>query len=458
MPLAPSVHDDIQQRLNQPYDELFEAAPNLKLTSNDLEAMRTHVRESQDYCTTNAKIRAKKYDNDIEDRTAELKRLSKNINESERHDLHCQIQELRSSKAQADVLAEQLIPIAYDNSQAKIELLQKWPADYGQIQQETTSGVYAKRRWGNVNDIGFREIEKDQKDDVKRGQDAIRELQQEGAMARELDNKAIQDYVNTVAQRLAQNSDLLVPLKVVVLDSKEVNAFAFPGGFLFVQRGLLEAADDESELAGVLAHEMSHVAARHGYKLMKKAMISSIFYQSAQIAAIILTGGAGGIGTYYALQYGFYGLGFAINLNLLGVSREYETEADQLGIQYCWKSGYDPNGFIRFFDKIASKEGNVIGASWFRTHPVFYDRMVRAKREITFLPKKDQMIVQTTEFEGMKELLKDQVIKSNAELDKKRPTLLTPTEQGCEAPRKLYKDTDSIETICSQFVERVAQQ
>jgi predicted Zn-dependent protease len=158
------------------------------------------------------------------------------------------------------------------------------------------------------------------------------------------------------------------------------------------------------------------------------------------------------------LQYGFYGLGFAINLNLLGVSREYETEADQLGIQYCWKSGYDPNGFIRFFDKIASKEGNVIGASWFRTHPVFYDRMVRAKREITFLPKKDQMIVQTTEFEGMKELLKDQVIKSNAELDKKRPTLLTPTEQGCEAPRKLYKDTDSIETICSQFVERVAQQ
>jgi peptidase M48-like protein len=458
MPLAPGVHDDIQQRLNQSYDELFEAAPNLKLSSNDLEAMRTHVRESQDYCTTNVKTHAKKYANDIEGRTAELKRLGKNINESERHELHCQIQELRSSKAQADVLAEQLIPIAYDNSRAKIELLQKWPMDYGQIQQEITSGVYANRRWGNVNDIGFREIEKDQKDDVKRGQDAVRELQQEGAMPRELDNKAIQDYVNTVAQRLAQNSDLLVPLKVVVLDSKEVNAFALPGGFLFVQRGLLEAADDESELAGVLGHEMSHIAARHGYKLMKKAMISSIFYQSAQIAAIILTGGAGGIGTYYALQYGFYGLGFAINLNLLGVSREYETEADQLGIQYCWKSGYDPNGFIRFFDKMASKEGNVIGASWFRTHPVFYDRMVRAKREITFLPKKDQMIVQTTEFEEMKKLLKDQVIKSNAELDKKKPTLLAPAEQGCEAPRKLYKDTDSIETICSQFAERVAQQ
>src|SRR5262249_47219403 len=151
------------------------------------------------------------------------------------------------------------------------------------------------------------------------GQDAVRELQQEGAMPRELDNAAIQDYVKTVAQRLARNSDLLVPLKVVVLDSKEVNAFALPGGFLFIQRGLLEAADDESELAGVLGHEMSHIALRHGYKLMKKAMISSIFYQAAQVAAIIMTGGTAGIGTYYALQYGFYGLGFALDLNLLGV-------------------------------------------------------------------------------------------------------------------------------------------
>jgi predicted Zn-dependent protease len=230
-----------------------------------------------------------------------------------------------------------------------------------------------------------------------------------------------------------------------------VNAFALPGGFLFVQRGLLEAVDDEAELAGVLSHEMSHVAARHGHKLMKKATVSSIFYQSAQLAAIILTGGTAGIGTYYALQYGFYGLGFAINLNLLGVSREYEAEADQLGIQYAWKTGYDPSGFIRFFDKLASKEGNVIGASWFRTHPLFYDRMVKAKREIMFLPKREQMIIQTTEFEEMKTLLKEQVVKSNAELDKKRPTLLAAVEQGCKEPQRLYKETDSIEGICATF-------
>lgn len=451
MPLAPSIHDELQERVQQHYEELFDTAPTLKFNSRDFDGMRQHVRQSQDYCTANARDRAKSYAQQTDRLMAELKRLGNQIEETRRHELHCQIQDLRSAKAQSDVLADQLLPVAYDNTRAKLELLEKWPADYQRLEQEVQSGFYQNRRWGNVQEVGFRVMEPDQKDDIKRGQDAIRELQREMAMPPELDNKPIQDYVNTLAQRIARNSDLLVPLKVVVLDSREVNAFALPGGFLFVQRGLLEAVDDESELAGVLAHEMSHVAARHGYKLMKKAMISSIFYQSAQVAAIILTGGAAGVGTYYALQYGFYGLGFAINLNLLGVNRDYETEADQLGIQYAWKSGYDPNGFIRFFDKMAGKQGNVIGASWFRTHPVFYDRMVNAKREITFLPKKEQAIVQTTEFEEMKKLLAVQVVKSNAQMDNKRPTLLVGGEENCAAPKKLYKDTDSIEAICAQF-------
>jgi hypothetical protein len=447
----PALHEAVQQWLAQPYDELFEAAPTLDFDPNTLVTMREHVKQTQDYCTANVKARGRRYESQIESQMAELKRLGKQINEQKRHELHCQIQESRSAKAQTDVLVEQLIPVAFDNSRAKIELLEKWPADYEQVQQDIRSETYLSRKWGNVNEVGFRGLERDQQDDIKRGQDAVRDLQQQGAMPPELANPAIQQYVSTIAKRLAQNSDLLVPLKVTVLDSKEVNAFALPGGFLFVQRGLLEAVDDEAELAGVLSHEMSHVAARHGHKLMKKATVSSIFYQSAQLAAIILTGGTAGIGTYYALQYGFYGLGFAINLNLLGVSREYEAEADQLGIQYAWKTGYDPSGFIRFFDKLASKEGNVIGASWFRTHPLFYDRMVKAKREIMFLPKREQMIIQTTEFEEMKTLLKEQVVKSNAELDKKRPTLLAAVEQGCKEPQRLYKETDSIEGICATF-------
>jgi Peptidase family M48 len=118
---------------------------------------------------------------------------------------------------------------------------------------------------------------------------------------------------------------LKVPLHISVLQSREINAFALPGGYLFIQRGLIEAADNESELAGVLVHEMAHDTARHSNKLMNRATIASLFYQAAQVAAIILTRGAAGIGLAYALQYGFYGLGLVINLKLLGVSRDYEV-------------------------------------------------------------------------------------------------------------------------------------
>ncbi len=133
------------------------------------------------------------------------------------------------------------------------------------------------------------------------------------------------------------------------------------------------------------------------------------------------------------------------------ISRDFELEADQLGIQYVWKTGYDPNGFIRFFDKLASKHGYAIGASWFRTHPPFYERMVQSKREMMYLPKKESWIVQTTVFEEMKPVLKKVAAKSNAEQDAKRPTLLSK-EERCEAPAKqLYKPEDSIETICSSL-------
>jgi predicted Zn-dependent protease len=169
-----------------------------------------------------------------------------------------------------------------------------------------------------------------------------------GLLPPELDNPEIKKYVNNLAQKIAKHSDLRVPLNLTLLNSKEINAFALPGGFLFVQRGLLEAVEDEAQLAGVIAHEIAHVTGRHGYKLMKRATIASIIYQAAQVAAVILTGGAATLGTYYALQYGFYGLGLVLSLDLLGVSREFELEADQLGVQYAWNAGYDPSGFIRF--------------------------------------------------------------------------------------------------------------
>jgi predicted Zn-dependent protease len=271
-----------------------------------------------------------------------------------------------------------------------------------------------------------------------------------GLMPKELDDADIVDYVTRVARRVSTYSDLKVPLKVTVLDSKEINAFALPGGFLFIERGLLEAVDDESQLAGVIGHEMSHVVARHGHKLMTKATIANIIFQAAQIAAVLLTGGAVGVGTYYALQYGFYGLGLILDLNLLGVSREFELQADQLGIQYTWNSGYDPTGFVRFFDRMATTKGYVEGASWFYSHPPFYERMVEAEREINFLPKKEDLVVQTSEFHDMKKALEEVTAKAQEE-ERTRPSLLAP-EAGCPAPAKLeYEPGQPIETICGEI-------
>jgi predicted Zn-dependent protease len=138
---------------------------------------------------------------------------------------------------------------------------------------------------------------------------------------------------------------------------------------------------------------------------MKKATIASIFYQAAQVAAVIFTGGVASIGMYYALNYGFFGLGLLLDLTLLGVCRDYEMEADQLGAQYAWKSGYDPRGFITFFDKMASEKGYIKSASFFRTHPAFYERIVSVFSEISYLPAKDELIVDSDDFHANKEKL-----------------------------------------------------
>lgn len=440
------VFEPLQEELKKSYLTLFETASKLEYSDSQIAKMQEYLKQAQDYCVGRFEGASSEYQRRVDDAQKALKKSS--VTDVERHNLHCTIQEARALRSQADVISQHAIPVAYDNKQAKLELIQKWPAQLKQIQQSVANGAYKNRRWADVEDIGFREIEKDQKDDVKLGQEAIRDLKQSGLMPKEVEDEAVVSYVKRVGQKIAASSDLQVPLQITVLNSKEINAFALPGGFVFIERGILEAADDESQLAGVIAHEMSHAVARHGHKLMTKATIASIIYQAAQIAAVVLTGGVAGIGTYYAIQYGFYGLGLTLNLTLLGVSRDFEQEADQLGIQYAWKAGYDTSGFIRFFDKIATKEGYVNGVSWFRSHPPFYQRMVNSEQEIMYLPKQASAIVNTTEFGAMKQALTKVSVKAEGE-SKQRPSLVAP-EQGCPAPSKLLYEADKpIETICS---------
>jgi Zn-dependent protease with chaperone function len=445
----------LSESVKQSYEDLFETAREPQYDPALIQTERDALKRAQEICIRNLKQKLSDYSKQIEQAQKQLKEKGTKLSEAERHDLHCRIQNLRIQQKQAEVLIQHAIPVAYDNRRAKLDLIEQWPAKYREITNQLEDGSYRGRRWGDVQDIGFREIEKEQEKDIKAGQDAIREMKTNGLMPKEIDNREVVEYVSRVAQKVSQHSDLKVPLKVTVLDSKEINAFALPGGFLFIERGLLEAVDDESELAGVIGHEMSHVVARHGHKLMMRATIAGIFLQAAEVAATVMTGGVATMASYYAFQYGFYGLGLVLDLRLLGVSREYELEADQLGIQYTWNTGYDPSGFVRFFDKMATTQGYVEGASWFYDHPPFYERMVAAEREMIFLPKKKDLVVQTSEFDKMKHALVK--VTSGAQQEEKNRPHLDVSEEGCSSPSKTeYEAGQPIETICGTVTAKPA--
>jgi predicted Zn-dependent protease len=206
----------------------------------------------------------------------------------------------------------------------------------------------------------------------------------------------VTEYVNRIGQNLVRNSDAQVPFTIKVIDSDEVNAFALPGGFFYVNSGLILAADEEAELAGVMAHEIAHVAARHGTRQMTRA-------QWANIGTIPLIFIGGGIG------YGIYeAAGLGLPLTFMKFQRNFEAEADYLGLQYMYKTGYDPQAFISFFEKVQAKEKKKPGtlAKAFASHPQTPDRIEKSQQEIaTILPAKAQYVVSTSEFDDVKSRL-----------------------------------------------------
>ena len=450
-PLAPDVLNPLLEITRQSYAELFEEAPRFRYTSDQIEKMKDYLAKSKDYCVGAHENRSRQYEKELRSASGDLYMVGGRADEGERHQRHCQIQNLRILKARADILADQAIPVAYENRKAKLELIQHWPSELQRIQQELASGSYRSRRWANVKDIGYRVVAEDQEDDVKTGLQAIMQLRQQGIVPPAVESSIVQNYVTNLSENLAKHSDLQVPVKVTVLNSKEINAFCLPGGFLFINRGLLEAADNEAEVAGVISHEIAHAAARHGHKLVRKAKIANILLQAAKIGAAF----AGSPGLYYGLQYGAMGLGLALNLNLLGKSREFELEADQLGVQYAWHAGYDPRGFSQFFDKMATEKGYVSGASWFRTHPPFYERMVNTRREITFLTERREPVVQADEFQKMREALRNiplPIETMNPRNQRQQQQTVMPIRtEGCPPPREAQNVSGGVqylEDIC----------
>jgi len=226
--------------------------------------------------------------------------------------------------------------------------------------------------------------------EIRMGKQYAQEVEATSKLIRD---PVISEYVNRIGQNLVRNSDAQVPFTIKVIDSDEVNAFALPGGFFYVNSGLILAADEESELAGVMAHEIAHVAARHATRQLTRA-------QWANIGTIPLIFVGGGIG--YAVRSA---AGIGLPMGFLAFSRGFESEADYLGLQYMYKAGYDPNAFVSFFEKLQAREKKKPGtlARAFSTHPQTPDRISKSQEEISkILPARPQYIVTTSEFNDVK--------------------------------------------------------
>jgi predicted Zn-dependent protease len=223
----------------------------------------------------------------------------------------------------------------------------------------------------------------------------------------------VTEYINRIGQNLVRNSDSQVPFTIKVVDSDDINAFALPGGFFYVDSGLIQAADTEAELAGVMAHEIAHVAACHVARQNTRGQLMNL----ASIP-MMMVGGPIGYAGYEALSLGG-------PLTFMKFSRGFESEADFLGVQYMYKAGYDPQAFTSFFEKVKQMERrkeNVV-AKAFETHPQTPDRIEKTQKEInTLLPPEAEYKVDTSEFQDVK-LRLDQLENRRKVNQGNRPTL-----------------------------------
>jgi predicted Zn-dependent protease len=249
----------------------------------------------------------------------------------------------------------------------------------------------------------------------------------------------VTEYVNRIGQNLVRNSDSKVPFTIKVIDTDEINAFALPGGYFYVNSGLIMAADNEAELAGVMAHEIAHVAACHVAREQTRSNI-------VNLASIPLVFVPGGWAVYEATQIA---MGVGVPLAFMKFSRNFESEADFLGMEYMYKAGYDPQSFISFFEKIEAQEKKKPGAiaKAFSSHPMTPDRVAHAQQEMAnVLPPRDEYVLDTSEFDQVKARLASINNKHKLQNDNtngNRPTLRRSTaDNPTNSPSGTQPDDD----------------
>jgi predicted Zn-dependent protease len=241
--------------------------------------------------------------------------------------------------------------------------------------------------------------------------------------AKLFDDPIVNEYVNRIGQNLARHSDVTFPVSIKIIDSEQPNAFTLPGGHMFVDTGLIRLTESESELAATLAHEIGHVAARHATRQATQSSIANM----ATIPLIFLGGPIGMLARN--------GVGVAMPMSFLKFSRVFETEADDLGLQYMYEAGYDPSGSIDIFERLEAIERRKPGtiAQLFNSHPMTSDRIQKTQKNIqSQLPGRQEYVMNTSEYEDMRGrmlgILNFRRVNVPAGIAGKRPTLLKPGE------------------------------
>lgn len=291
------------------------------------------------------------------------------------------------------------------------------PVSNKALSEKEDPNQIGKRKINNGSDKLFGWLGGSQEKEIAIGRQLAAQVEQQAKL---VEDPMITEYVNRVGQNVVLHSDAKVPFTIKVIDSDEVNAFALPGGFFFVNKGLILAADNEAELAGVMAHEIAHVAARHAMEnqgkgtLINYGALAGIIFGGPIVSTVLQNGGG--------ILAGLAGLKF---------TRGAENEADNLGVQYLYASGYDPLAMSTMFEKLASKNKKKAGSiqKLFSTHPQSLDRRDSSLALVARFPEKEEYIISTSEFQRVKAHLlkltnaKAGIVADFDEEDNAKPTL-----------------------------------
>jgi Zn-dependent protease with chaperone function len=467
-PVQPSRPPSLDDLAKASSIDIANWAERFTLDQNAINAKIERLKQERNGRANAFKAATKSAEKEVEQKEKELETLRTENQETSanRKRILCEIAKIKN-----DITARTFnflqSEIADDVSLLKLELAAAWKSESQQIERKAANGTINERRFGDVVNIGHRTTRdpfKGQGEDQAWGKKELDEARASKLFPQEIKDPVVREYVNRLANNLALSSDLHVPLNTYVVQQelrKEgrpvlgkdgqpeqvANAMALPGGYLIIYAGIILESETESELAGVISHEIAHCAARHAHRMQSKGQKLGLVQLAAQIGLSILAPGlfqaASYLGYYLKdllLQGIFQGIGLIFTMNVLGVSREFELEADQLGMQYASKFGYDPEGFIRLFDHMSQKEGHASSTSFFATHPAYGDRIQNALKEYRALSATDRperaFMTDSSEFQEVKERLSKSLQKTEKEIQDeiKKPSLNSrePSPRECD--------------------------